>query len=209
MPISILIVAFALIAIAAAVTAEASQAPADPAGGAGGNGDGTGLELAPIVAMDPPDPGAAGAGLLAALGAPDLKPLWTPPAAAAPYLEQIRAAEADYGLPENLLARLLYQESRYRPDIISGDRVSSAGAIGIAQFMPSTARDLGIDPLDPGQAIAGAAKYLRQLYDKAGSWGDALAAYNWGIGNVLKHGLAAAPSETQQYVAQISADVQL
>jgi soluble lytic murein transglycosylase-like protein len=132
---------------------------------------------------------------------------WDYPTAAKPYIGAIEAASAANGLPDLLLGRLLYQESRYRPDIISGATVSSAGALGIAQFMPSTAADLGIDPLNPQQAIYGAARYLRTLYNQTGSWSNALAAYNWGVGNVLRKGFAAAPLETRNYVAQITADV--
>lgn len=133
--------------------------------------------------------------------------IWAPPGSADPYLESINAAELRYGLPSGLLARLLYQESRYRPEIIDGSKRSSAGAVGIAQFMPATARDLGIDPTNPYQSIDAAGKYLRRLYDSTGSWSDALAAYNWGIGNVQRKGLAAAPTETQNYVSQITSDL--
>jgi soluble lytic murein transglycosylase-like protein len=72
--------------------------------------------------------------------------------------------------------------------------------------MPATAQDLGIDPLDPAQAIPAAGAYLRRLYDATGTWSKALAAYNWGIGNVQRKGLAAAPAETRAYVAQITGD---
>lgn len=132
---------------------------------------------------------------------------WSPPSRAAPYVDAIAAAESRYGIPTNLLARLLYQESHYRPEIIDGSIASSAGALGIAQFMPATAADLGIDPLNAGQAIDGAGKYLKQLHDATGSWSLALAAYNWGLGNVQRKGLDAAPLETQLYVAQITGDV--
>ena len=134
---------------------------------------------------------------------------WKPPKAAAPYLDTIAAAETANNLPAGLLARLLYQESRYRDDIITGATKSPAGAVGIAQFMPATARQMGVDPLDPTSAIDGAARYLRQLFDQTGSWANALASYNWGIGNVKRKGLGKAPAETRAYVAQISADVGL
>lgn len=136
-----------------------------------------------------------------------LKKIFTLPPAAAPYADAIRAAEVKYQLPDSLLARVLYQESRFRPDVISGRTSSSAGAQGIAQFMPGTAADLGIDPLDPFQAIPAAGKYLRQLFNQLGSWDRALAAYNWGIGNVQRRGLDAAPLETRNYVNQVLADV--
>lgn len=130
--------------------------------------------------------------------------LWKPPAK---YANIIAMAEAQNGIPPNMLARLLYQESRYREDIITGKTRSPVGALGIAQFMPATAREMGIDPLNPPQAINGAARYLARLYDKFGNWTEALAAYNWGSGNVQRKGLANAPTETRNYFVQILADV--
>lgn len=123
------------------------------------------------------------------------------------YAAQISSVEAAQGIPPNLLGRLLYQESAFRPEVISGAVRSSVGAVGIAQFMPATAAELGIDPTNPTQSIAAAGRYLRQLYDQTGSWQLALAAYNWGIGNVLRKGFSEAPTETRNYVAQITADV--
>jgi len=81
------------------------------------------------------------------------------------------------------------------------------GALGIAQFMPATAADLGIDPLDPFQAIDGAGRYLASLYRMFGNWTQALAAYNWGAGNVQRKGLTNAPAETVAYYSSILADV--
>lgn len=123
------------------------------------------------------------------------------------YRPLIVAAETRYGIPSRMLERLLYQESRYREDIINGTKTSPAGALGIAQFMPATAAGFGINPLDPSQAIDAAGKYLAQLYKQFGSWAQALAAYNWGPGNVRKKGLAAAPAETRNYYSQIMASL--
>ncbi|MFX7816610.1 transglycosylase SLT domain-containing protein, partial [Acinetobacter baumannii] len=75
------------------------------------------------------------------------------------------------GVPVSVLAWLLWKESRYRQDIINGTVRSSAGALGIAQFMPATARDeLGSEAaaLAPAQAIPGAARYLARLIGSAG-----------------------------------------
>lgn len=132
--------------------------------------------------------------------------LWTPPAK---YSGDISAAESRYNLPTNILARLLYQESRYREDIITGRTTSPVGALGIAQFMPATARDMGIDPLNTAQAIDAAGRYLASLYRQTGTWAQALAAYNWGIGNVQRKGLSRAPTETRNYYTQIMNDVGL
>lgn len=131
---------------------------------------------------------------------------WSPPEK---YAGMVSAAESKYGLPDGLLARLLWQESRYREDIITGRVASPVGALGIAQFMPATARDFGIDPLNPAQAVDAAGKYLRQLFNRFGNWSEALAAYNWGQGNVARKGLAAAPSETVNYFTSILSDLGL
>lgn len=97
------------------------------------------------------------------------------------YDAWITQSAAEHGVPANLLSSLLEVESGYNPDAKSG-----AGAVGIAQFMPSTAEEIGIDPMNPQQAIEGAAIYLRQKYDKYGDWHKALEAYNGGDGNVGK-----------------------
>lgn len=123
------------------------------------------------------------------------------------YRSAIAAAEFQYSLPPGLLHRVLYQESRFRTDIIDGSVASPAGALGIAQFMPATAAELGFDPLDAQASIYGAARYLRDLRKQTNTWAEALAAYNWGIGNVKRKGLYAAPAETKSYVASITADV--
>ena len=123
------------------------------------------------------------------------------------YLAAIRTAERANGIPHNILARLLYQESRWRPEIVSGAMKSSAGAIGIAQFLPATAKEYGVNPYNAFESIAGAGRYLARLYKSFGNWTEALAAYNWGQGNVRRKGLANAPLETRNYYGQILADV--
>ena len=138
-----------------------------------------------------------------AVGAIDKKQ-FSLPAAAARYAKAIARAEATYGMPPGLLARQLDIESdHFAADVISGERRSRAGAIGIAQFLPATAAELGVDPTEPFQSIDGAGRYMRSLYNRFGDWGAALAAYNWGEGRVLLHGAGAAPPETKQYVALI------
>lgn len=122
---------------------------------------------------------------LAALAAA-VKPGWPWPKQAEPYREAINRASGAHSVPASLIARMLWTESRFRADIISGRVKSSAGALGIAQFMPATAKELGIDPLNPEQAIDGAARYLRQLKNRFGTWRAALIAYNWGPGNLAR-----------------------
>ena len=130
--------------------------------------------------------------------------LWRAPAQ---YAGLIAAAEQRHSIPPTMLERLLYQECRWREDIISGRKTSPVGAQGIAQFMPATAAEMGINPLDPAQAINAAGEYLARLYRMFGDWSRALAAYNWGMGNVSRKGLAVAPTETRNYYTQILRDV--
>lgn len=130
----------------------------------------------------------------------------------AAFLPLIAQVERDNGIPAGMLDRLLYQESRYRTDIITGRVRSPVGAVGIAQFMPATAAELGVNPLDPRASIVAAGRYLRQVYGWVGNdWAKAAAGYNWGAGNVRKavkaHGpgwLARAPKETRDYVAAVA-----
>lgn len=130
------------------------------------------------------------------------------PSGSAPYRAIIEQAGDRYGVPPLLLAWLLWKESRYLPAVINGTKRSAVGALGIAQFMPATAREqLGSEAaaLDPARAIPGAARYLAWLYNRLGSWTAALAGYNWGIGNVQRKGIAAAPAETRDYYSTILA----
>lgn len=125
------------------------------------------------------------------------------PSGSAPYQDTITAAAQAYSVPVSILAWLLWKESRYNPAIINGSIKSRVGATGIAQFMPATAADLGVNPLNASDSIYGAARYLSSLYSKTGTWAEALAAYNWGIGNVTRKGIGAAPAETRDYYATI------
>lgn len=130
--------------------------------------------------------------------------IWRPPAK---YAAAIATAEDANGIPRDMLARLLWQESRYRDDIITGRVRSPVGAVGIAQFMPATAAERNLNPLDPIASIAEAGRYLAWLRTRHNSWAEALAAYNWGTGNVARKGLANAPRETRNYYGKILADV--
>lgn len=114
----------------------------------------------------------------------------------------LAGAEAKYGLPAGLLVRQAWQESRFNPSAVN----AWSGAKGLMQFMPATAAEWGVSVFDPASSADGAARYMVWLYNKLGSWSLALAAYNWGIGNVMRKGMAAAPKETRDYVAQIGAD---
>lgn len=107
--------------------------------------------------------------------------------------------EQQYGLPNGLLSAVMKAESGGNPKA-----VSPAGAQGLFQFMPQTAKAYGIDPLDPLQSAVGAARMYGDLSKQFG--GDVpsmLAAYNWGSGNLTKKGLQNAPKETRDYIAKI------
>ncbi|MFH2961035.1 lytic transglycosylase domain-containing protein [Klebsiella pneumoniae] len=114
------------------------------------------------------------------------------------------ALEGKYGLPAGLLSSVATTES-------GGDPFaeSKAGAKGLFQFMPGTAKDMGLkgrDVYDPHKSAEAAAKYLRWLMDATG--GDlekTLASYNWGLGNVQKKGMDNLPSETRNYVPKVMA----
>lgn len=105
-------------------------------------------------------------------------------------------------LPIPFFISLLFQESRFKPSV-----VSSAGAQGIAQFMPETAADMGLEnPFDPLQAIPASARLLRNLIHQFGNLGLAAAAYNAGprrIQNWLEK-KGKLPQETQGYVKTIT-----
>lgn len=120
------------------------------------------------------------------------------------YADLIRNTESTNGIPQDLLARLLYEESRFNASAI-GPMTRYGTAKGIAQFIDATATEQGVDAMDPASAIPGAGRYLKQLYNLTGSWQRALASYNFGAGNVTKG--ATWPTETQKYVSQITADV--
>lgn len=137
---------------------------------------------------------------------------WQIPERGRPYQNALEVAEQKYNLPHNLLARVAHQESRFRPDIITGKTVSSAGAQGIMQIVPRWHPQ--VNPLEPMEAIDYAGQYLKNLHRQFGEWKKALAAYNWGPGNLQKaiarHGdewINNLPRETTNYVAQISEDV--
>jgi hypothetical protein len=94
-------------------------------------------------------------------------------------------------------------ESRIQQWRRDGSLVTSpAGAIGVMQLKPETAAALGVDPTDPLQNIAGGVRYLAQMYAQFGSWPLALAAYNWGLGNVQRSG-GKIPSSVQNYVNDV------
>lgn len=125
-------------------------------------------------------------------------------AAQAPPLEQpfdaiVRRVASEHNLDPNLLHAILIVESAYRPDA-----VSSAGAQGLAQLMPGTARDLGVDdPFDPQQNVAGGGAYIASMLERYRDVRLALAAYNAGPGRVDRLGRVPAIPETEGYVRDV------
>ena len=115
------------------------------------------------------------------------------------YRAKVLELSARFDLSPTLIEALVWQESRWRHGA-----VSPKGAQGLAQLMPGTARELGVDPSDPFANLEGGARYLRQQIDRFdGDLEKALAAYNAGPGRVEKAGGIPRIRETQEYVAAI------
>ena len=118
------------------------------------------------------------------------------------FCRALKEAAEESGIPVPFFARLLWQESRFR-----SNEVSQAGAQGVAQFMPETAAEVGLDdPFDPMKALPASAKFLRKLRDDFGNLGLAAAAYNAGPGRIQKWLARESelPRETRDYVRIIT-----
>lgn len=118
-----------------------------------------------------------------------------------PQLKQmVDAASQRFGVPRELVIAVSRAESAFRSDVSS-----PAGATGLMQLMPATARGLGVtDIKDPWQNIAGGTKYLRQLLDRFdGDVTKVIAGYNAGPNAVQKHGGIPPYAETRTYVARV------
>ena len=118
--------------------------------------------------------------------------------AGVPYANLFTGAAGRHGVDASLLAAVASVESNF-----DAGAVSPAGAQGLMQFMPATAKGLGVSPLDPASAVDGAARYLKQLTGQFGSTELALAAYNAGPGTVSRHGGIPPYPETQNYVRNV------
>ena len=168
---------------------------------------------APAVRADVLEIGPSGASWIAGGPAPDTGPAVEGSTAAPAYTQVAATAGPDawrahvavlaerYDLSPALLDAVVWQESRWNPRA-----VSPAGARGLAQLMPATGRQLGVDWRDPLANLEGGARYLRQQLDRFG--GDvekALAAYNAGPARVARAGSVPPIRETQAYVASILA----
>ena len=112
----------------------------------------------------------------------------------------IARASRKFGVDENLVRAVIKAESDFRPDA-----TSPKGAMGLMQLMPGTARDMGVEnAYDPVENIMGGVKYLKMLLDRyEGNVDRALAAYNWGMGN-LERSNGGLPEEPRTYLSRIS-----
>ena len=126
-------------------------------------------------------------------------PLAASSALPARYQAAVHELAARFDLSPALIEALVWQESRWRENA-----VSPVGARGLAQLMPGTAREMGVNPDDPLANLEGGARYLRQQLDRFdGDVEKALAAYNAGPGRVEKAGGIPRIRETQVYVAAV------
>ena len=123
------------------------------------------------------------------------------------YKKLIDQAVQKHGLPpewSEIGYRQLFAESAGNPKA-----VSPKGAQGLMQFMPKTAKAYGLkNPNDPAQSVDAWARMTKDLIQQTGgNPAHVLAAYNWGSGNLSKHGMQKAPAETRQYIQKILGDM--
>jgi hypothetical protein len=119
----------------------------------------------------------------------------------------VESAAQAQRLPVEFFARLIWQESRFRPNAIGPATRRGDRAQGIAQFMPSTARKHGVlDPFNPVAALPKSAEFLRELLDQFGNLGLAAAAYNAGPRRVRDwlDRRGSLPEETRTYVRAVT-----
>jgi len=117
--------------------------------------------------------------------------------------QMIKAAASANDIPVGFLLRVIWQESRFKPDAVGPVTRSGAHALGIAQFMPATAAERRLNsPFDPAEALPKAAEFLHDLHAEFGNIGLAAAAYNAGAQRVRDWlaGRRTLPGETKAYV---------
>src|SRR5262249_10047145 len=119
----------------------------------------------------------------------------------------LESAAQAHGLPFEFFARLIWQESRFKPNAVGPMTRHGQRAQGIAQFMPATASERGLfDPFNPVAALPKSAEFLEELHAQFGNLGLAAAAYNAGPGRVRDWlaGRGGLPAETRNYVIAIT-----
>ena len=121
-----------------------------------------------------------------------------------PWRTEAAATAAKHAIPPNMFLALIKAESGF-----NAKAISPKGAIGLTQLMPGTAKVLGVDPRDPNENLTGGARYLRQQYERFGSWSLALAAYNAGPTRVARLGRIPNMPETTAFVARVLRDAGL
>ena len=121
--------------------------------------------------------------------------------------DMTKEAALRYGLEPEMLAAVVWTESRYCEDALGPKTRFGVSAVGLGQLMPDTARELGVDPTDPKQNLDGAARYLTQQWRTFGRWDLALAAYNAGSNRLIESFDTgkSLPQETQDYVPAVLA----
>lgn len=180
--------------------AQAFAVPGSPTAGTTGvpaSGAAAPAPVATPAALTPTDPAADPRRPATSVDGQRLAGLLPP--AGKPWAQPIADAAAKHGIDPGLLAALVQHESGFDPAARS-----HAGAIGLGQLMPGTARGLGVDPNDPIANLDGAARYLREQLDRFGSADLALAAYNAGPNRVAQAGGVPQITETRTYVQRVT-----
>lgn len=162
---------------------------------------GTVLEIAndgSVIIHAPPSSAAKARRIGPPVIAPAVRPTRAAPLGLRPHFD---AASTSFELSAELIEAVAWAESRF-----DQAAVSQAGARGVMQLMPGTARELGVDPRDPRANIHGGTGYLRMLLNRyAGDIVKTLAAYNAGPGTVDRYGGVPPYRETRAYVEAILA----
>jgi soluble lytic murein transglycosylase-like protein len=159
----------------------------------------------PVAFLDDPISGVSDMVISAVSG-------WKNVASGAQWVPPLNAAETQFGIPQDLLARIAYEESHFRPDIISGSTSSTAGALGLMQLEPAYFASVRVPrPFTIGDVLAqiqDAAQDLVTNYNALGNWPLAVAAYNAGLSTIQTGNASAAnKAATAKYVADIIGDV--
>jgi soluble lytic murein transglycosylase-like protein len=146
----------------------------------------------------------------AAVKAQAAKPVAEPATSAGGTTEKLTSEQLDklvkkvaqaLNMDPNLIKAVIKAESNFNPKA-----VSKAGAKGLMQLMPGTAKELGVkDPFNPVENVWAGARYLKKMLDRhSGNINNALASYNWGPGNFDRHGKQRLPGETRRYITTVN-----